>query len=359
MISYIKRLKAIKEKTGKGVLSQIYEILVLRFFYCKIGPSEYYFFQLYDDARFTFEQKTEFVGWRMSKVIDDKLNDDRWRVFANDKVVFASMMQANNLACTKIDVLYDRNRRFLRNCILLDSIESVGEYLRNPDIYPVFIKPVNGTYGRGGFSAISYESGSDSILMGNKESRSIDEILNQFEEPWVRGYIIQKLLAPHPEVELLIGSRLSSLRIIVLLTGKGPQVFRAVWKIPTGNNMSDNFMHGQLGNLVANIDIDSGRINKAVSAVDWAYKEVDNHPDTGQCLTGQYVPLWEEVKTLCSKGARLFPGLQLQHWDVALCSEGPVALEVNVEGGLESHQLTGFRGINDKVMQGLTRQRTT
>lgn len=117
--------------------------------------------------------------------------------------------------------------------------------------------------------------------------------------------------------------------------------------------MTDNFMHGETGNLIACVDITTGRISNAVTCTEGITVVVERHPDTGARLSNNEVPMWEEVKKLVTAGATLFPGLRMQHWDVALCPDGPVALEVNVEGSMDLHQIAGFKGINDKTMKSI------
>lgn len=355
MLNFVRQALETSKATQKSFFSQILEILKLRFSHNRLGPSEYYLYRLYDDSSYSFIQKAEFAGWRYSQYLDQRFNDDRWRIFANDKHVFYSMMEAHGLAYPHVVALFDQNKKAaLKQSRLLDSIQAARNFLQDPAIYPLFFKPVSGTYGRGAFSAISYDRETDAIRMGNGESIPLDNVLEMFQEKWARGYIMQKLLEPHPEVAALVGKRLSSLRIIVLLTSDGPAIFRAVWKLPTGRNMSDNFMHGETGNLIADVNLSTGLIGHAVTGVGANLRRVENHPDTGNPLSNSRVPLWEETRKLVTAGASLFPGLRMQHWDVALCPDGPVALEVNVEGSLDLHQLAGSKGIRDETMRRLT-----
>ena len=46
----------------------------------------------------------------------------------------------------------------------------------------------------------------------------------------------------------------------------------------------------------------------------------------------------------------------MQHWDIAICPEGPIALEVNVEGSVDLHQLASRKGIYDEYLQNVMRQ---
>lgn len=352
-MSYFRQALAISKHTRKSVWSQFQEIVSLRFFHNKLGPSEYYLYKLYDDRRHSLVEKKEFVGWRHSTVLDKALNCDQWRIFANDKVAFYSIMEANGMAYPRVAALFDDRGRQLKNAVPLHTEAATRAYLGDPAIYPLFIKPVSGTYGRGAFSAVGYDLASDSLQLGDGELRPVAAIIKMLQLPWTRGYLFQTLLQPHPEVAAVVGQRLSSLRVIVVLGADGPKIFRAVWKLPVGKNMSDNFMHGETGNLIANVDLKTGCIVEAVTGRGNSIVAVERHPDTQVALAGLAVPLWQQVVRYVSAGAVLFPGLKMQHWDIALCPEGPVALEVNVEGSLDLHQIAGRKGIFDGELSKL------
>ena len=104
------------------------DILKLRFLSSKIGVSEYCFYGLNDNQKYDYKAKMEFVGWRLSTILDQKLNDDSWRVFANDKLVFYSMMEANGLRYPKVKAVFDKKNRFLNDSYQLQSIENARKY---------------------------------------------------------------------------------------------------------------------------------------------------------------------------------------------------------------------------------------
>lgn len=348
---YSKARKA-AHSSGTGIVRQFVEILLMRYGPQRLGIDEYYLYQLYS-SRYTLEQKRQFCGWRLSHKIDSQLNDDQWRVYANDKIEFARAMDTAGMRTPKILALFGADGREIGNCKTLSTADDLMVFLRDPANYPIFLKPAHGTYGRGGYFAHSFDSDADSIRLGDGSSLALVKLVDKFSEDWTGGYLLQQLLLPHPEVVEIVGQRLSSLRVVVVLVEGEPQLFRVVWKLPTGNNMSDNFMHGELGNLIAAVDIETGAIASAVGMKNGDICVIPEHPDTGVSLPGIAVPLWPEVVHYCQAAARLFPGLALQHWDIALTPQGPVALEVNVEGSIDLHQIAGFRGVYDGELRAL------
>jgi len=136
----------------------------------------------------------------------------------------------------------------------------------------------------------------------------------------------------------------------------GPRLFRAIWKIPTGANMVDNFDRGMLGNLVARVDPETGRILRVIGGSGVGKREVRTHPDTGRSFEGFAIPEWDRVRALCLQAATIFPALRLQFWDIALGAEGPVVLEVNIGGNLDGPQQVADSGVLDADLEAFRGQ---
>lgn len=352
----LRKSRAISASNKKSVIAQLWDILRLRLGFSKLGADDYYLYKLYNDELYSFEDKKEFIGWRAANKIDLALNSDKWRIFANDKIQFDKAMSDAELRIPKIVSLFVNSTAPIFNATTLGTIEEVRAFFLCKDNYPTFIKPVHGTYGRGCFSLISVCVESESVQIGDGSVMSVSDIIRQIQQSWAEGYLIQELLTPHPKIATIVGNRLSSLRIIVIQSNGTPQIFRAVWKLPTGQNMSDNFMHGELGNLIANVDPKNGIVTNVIGKINGELVNVESHPDTGAHLSKLTIPLWPKIVEYCTKASLLFPGLSMQHWDIAICPEGPVALEVNVEGSLDLHQIAGRKGVYDSVLKDIFAQ---
>ena len=122
--------------------------------------------------------------------------------------------------------------------------------------------------------------------------------------------------------------------------------------------MTDNFYAGSSGNLVGQIDLDSGLIKRVVGVI-LEQSEVTVHPDTKEPLKDFILPHWRDIVKVCLTAAAAFPGLRFQHWDIAICSRGPVILELNSNGGLAMAHLAHRSGIYDAqfgaLLSGLCR----
>jgi hypothetical protein len=121
-------------------------------------------------------------------------------------------------------------------------------------------------------------------------------------------------------------------RIATLLDESGePHLLYAEWKLIVGNHVSDNFMRGQNGNLMANVALESGVIGpgRMPARNGVGFDAVVLHPVTQLPLSGFQLPCWPEVCELARRAARLFSPLRTIGWDVALTPSGPVLVEGN------------------------------
>jgi hypothetical protein len=157
------------------------------------------------------------------------------------------------------------------------------------------------------------------------------------------GYLFQETLRPHPAVRAMIGERIATVRMVVLLNDGGPELLRALWKVPVGAHVADNFWRD--GNMLAALDPVDGRVARVVRGVGHRQTEVASHPDTGHELVGQRLPDWDVATSLCLRTAASLPGLAMQAWDVALTAEGPLLLEVNNGGDFNLPQHAFGQGL--------------
>jgi hypothetical protein len=159
--------------------------------------------------------------------------------------------------------------------------------------------------------------------------------------------MFQELLEPHGDLAAVCGSpTLSTIRVVLLVDEGEAALFRAAWKIPTGENQADNFW--RTGNLIAPIDVTTGRVGEAVRGTGLAQERLSHHPDTGLAIAGTVLPDWAELAYLAREATSAFPGLQMQGWDIALTTRGPMLIEVNGVGDFNLPQIAYGRGLLDR-----------
>jgi len=309
----------------------------------KLNISEYFYFRLWEDC-LTLEQKRAFVGKKAQHLMHVACNDRYWYQTAADKILFQTIMTGAGLPVPET-LAVTQPLRWLPNAAALPDPKLLAEWLRNPELYPLFAKPAAGKYSLNVLSLDSYDRATDRLVALGGQTITVEQAVQQMSSP--SGYILQRRIAPHESLAGRFGPRLWSVRALVLVGPDGPVIHRALAKIPTGMNPADNYWRP--GNMLGALDIGAGRITRAVRGVGADMVVCPAHPDTNASLAGTTLPHWAELRDLVSKAARIFPGIRTQSWDIALTDKGPVCLEVNYGGDLNLAQLAEGRGVLDEA----------
>jgi hypothetical protein len=341
-----------RQAFGIGLFRQLAQIIYLRFFHRRLDPWEYYFFQAYLN-RYKSEEKIRFAGWRQECKLDQAVNTGPDRDKANNKFLFYDILRAQEAPVPRTTAVY--RTRGLKNSDIqqLHDARDAEHYLADPDHFPMFVKPVRGACGFGAFALHAPCPDRRKLELPTGEYVPVADVVARLATASPDGWLLQEMLQPHADLLPVCGRRLTSVRLIVILGDHGAEFVSAVWRVPTGNNVTDNFAVGRTGNIAAGVDLQTGEIQRAVQGAGWENRPCERHPDTGATLRGLKLPAWPYIRELCLRHATLFPDLRLQHWDVALTDRGPVILEVNVEGGLRTHQIVQQRGLYGRRLAAL------
>jgi hypothetical protein len=136
-------LHAAMTRHGKSPWSQVREIWRLRYGPGKLRPDEYYYYGLYDDRRFSFADKTRFLGRSMQDRIIRQCNVAEWCFIAHDKLVCYGLLAGLGLAVPQTRALYQGEGRFAAVPVFADPA-ALAAHLRAGMHYPFFGKPVTG-----------------------------------------------------------------------------------------------------------------------------------------------------------------------------------------------------------------------
>lgn len=350
-MSLLANLLAAQRDGGKPAYRQLLEALRLRLSKSPVGIGEYFDYGIWHHS-ITADMCKEFIGWRASGALDQLLNNNQSRVLANDKLVNHVLLQAAGLPSPTPLATFTRDGRAIGGETVLRTLDEVRAFLAG-DIYPFYVKPISAGYGRGVLGVASGDGQRFQLLDGSEIG--IDKFMAPFAFGPYRGMLFQKPLQAHPAVAELTGTEaVSCVRFICFVTSTGPRIHTAFWKITCGRNMLDNFSHGDYGNCLGALDIVSGKVVRVVSKMGPGGK-IEAHPSTGKRLIGFTLPDWERAVELVERASGHFPGLRLQNWDVALCPDGPVLLELNTESELAVPQAISGRGLMDHRLRDILR----
>lgn len=191
----------------------------------------------------------------------------------------------------------------------------------------LFLKPVSGRGGRGAerwdFTGGSFRDMSD-------RETGAEELLERIR---LRSNSVELLVQPrirnHAALDGFSNGVLTTIRILTCLDEHGaPEVVGAVFRMAIGANRTvDNF---HAGGILAAIDLNSGHLGRASNLgtnarLGW----IDSHPDTGRRITGEVLPMWNEVKELAVRAHRAFDDRKIIGWDIGIAPDGPILIEGN------------------------------
>ncbi|MFP5405989.1 MAG: sugar-transfer associated ATP-grasp domain-containing protein [Gammaproteobacteria bacterium] len=305
--------------------------------------------------------------------------ETQWSEYGTDDPVFKQYL---------LDMSSEEMRRLLRNKVLfhdhclrhrVPTIPVVCVVGRSPDrlsadMQPVtsperwlsviasapdelFVKPLDGTHGEGAFTVLrtgerfSWEGrmGTAIELFAHLE----DRLRREKESAW----LIQPRLRSHASLASITSpSALATVRVITHLKNGVPRLLIADLKIPGGNSTVDNFALGATGNLLAAIDLDSGRLGTAWGSTRRDWPVIDRfhvHPDTGEAIKGFVLPFWDELVALALRAQQSLPLIPTVGWDIAATDRGLIVVEANTSYDLSILQIAHERGLKREIVAAL------
>lgn len=331
------------ERARKAPISTLIEVLHMRFGSQRLPFHEYLAYRFHELDDLSAEERSRFLGSGRKFRLNNVCNDSHWFMLG-EKLPMTLFMMATNIPMPKIHAVYDISGRNLPGAVTLRDKSDVITYLRSTQHYPLFVKPSYSSYGWGAAGLKTYKSESDNLQFLDDKERNLSEWVDQLNPNTAHGILFQELLRPHPEIARVCGPRVSSIRVSTARLDGHVSIVSAVWRIPTGNNMIDNFQHGASGNLLGGVDIATGQINRVVGRANNKVESVGKHPDTDEHFDKYVLPDWPKVVDVCSQAASYLMGMNLHHWDIALTEQGPVIVENNEIGDIDLHQHGNRKG---------------
>lgn len=344
-LGLLRRAREVKGKFHKSYLEQLWEVASLRLGFSRLGADDYYQFKLYRKS-LTPEQKREFIGWRCQSAIDRLLNDQRWHFAHSDKIITTLLMERLAAPIPSLRAVFDRRPREIPGCRFLRTLDELGTFLKGLE-RPLFVKPVNNALGRNAFIVEGLDAAGGTVLLAKGKTIALADLhrVCVAEASEGRGgMLFQDLVRPSAELTRLTGDRLCSLRMI-MLERRRLLLTHAVLKLPVGGNITDNFRGGSSGNLLGRINLTTGALEAVFGLRGDSFEEVERHPDTGAPFAGVSLPDWNSYVETVTRVASAFPGMRLQHWDIAVSDRGPLILELNGDGCVQLPQIAYQRGL--------------
>ncbi len=353
-----------QRQTGKPWHVQLLEIRSLARMGGKCGATDYFWHRMYDDRYIKGRGRKDFLGWRLLEDFSRALNPRHVVLPAWDKAVFTQLADSAGLPVAPVLAFFHPTQRIPKTLGLhLTTRDAAGTFLRCAANYPLFGKPAYSQGGCGAAYLSSYDASSDSVVLLSGDKLPVLQFLVRLEHPvdpqFHRpqcGYLFQSAMRPATEIAAIAGSNaLCGVRVICLNGSEGVRVVRAIWKIAVPPNCTDNFGVGDRGNLLADVDLETGEVGGSMRGM-WPHAELfSEHPVTGQPIDGFRLPGWDRILSACRLAGEVFPLMKIHHWDFALTDQGPLMLELNDIGGTQIPQMHGRGLLTEEIRDFLKR----
>lgn len=335
-LDVVENMRLARDEAGKSAPAQVLEIYRLGRGPGKLTAQDYYYYQLYDDRRFSPDQKARFLSERIHHRVIQTCCDAHYWSMADDKFIADTLLAASGFPVPKTQAIFDTSGRRFGTLRHLADAQDLQRFFASDAEYPIFAKPIGGI---GSFGALRIWGHSDGRLhMDNDGRLGVNELAAQIGN---NGYLFQSLLRPHSDLADVTDA-VSTVRVIIIVSGGGPEILHTIWKIPARGNIADNFW--RVGNMLAAIEPESGEVRRAVTGVGPTHQTVTHVPGSGSSLVGRTLPEWQKTIAMCREVGRLFHFTRYQSLDVALTDRGPVIVEVNTGSAFNLSQLAWGRG---------------
>ena len=339
----------------RSYFAMLGEVARLRLGRGRVSLDEYLDLALFDNDIYSDADKRAFIGLLAANKIWFQAN---YRIdlfaLANNKIASAIWFAAHGLPILPtLAIFHEQVGRTSTRLLRGDS--ELRTFLRSSAHYPMFGKPIVGQQSIGSASLESYEAARDCVMTTAGRITSLDNFVSYVKSHGASGYQFQARVSPHAAVREICGERLATVRLLTIVNDGKPELLRACWKIPAGPHVADNFWRP--GNLLAQLDLESGRVLRVIRGTGTAHEEITHHPDSGARIVGMGIPKWNEVRQLALDGSELLEALPLVGWDIAPVDSGAVLVEANVTPDFRLHQMADRRGMLDTVFLNFLQQR--
>jgi hypothetical protein len=338
-------------ETGAQPLQTVKDFAGLAFGPGRISFREFINYRLFDDAWLAGADKTEFVGERSRRAFILRINyRHEWYGLLDNKLTSQSYLATYGLPTIAAQAIYAPGLIYPSDKLLRSPAE-LRSFLLAERNYPLFGKPVESFQSLGALALLDCDLMRGELIAVGNERLKVETVIEDIDKHYAAGYLFQSIVRPHRDLIPAIGERLATVRILTIATPQGPKVLRACWKLPAAHNPADNFWRE--GNMLAGLDLDTGRIRRITSGVGFEMRNLERHPDTGAELIGVAIPDWDKMKAVAVEGAKVLRHFGIIGWDIAATDDGPVIVEANYSPDFSLVQIADRRGVLCKEFNDL------
>ena len=338
-------LRYAQKKSGRRPMD-----LVRAFYRLSRGPgkltwAEYVQYGVYDKSRNSPEDQSRFISNTLHWPITRVCCDMTWQATTEDKWLCGHILSRSAIRVPETLAVIDRSGRSYPETHKISTAAELKTFMTSRDVLPLFAKENRGICSFGAF--LVQDADDNAMLLKGQGRLGYDACMDQVigETP----YLLQRLERNHGFFDRYTDA-VATIRVCVLLTTGGVKIPFAILKLPSRENVADNFWRS--GNLACNLDLKSGKILTVRSKHPLGTTDHTAHPETGETLLGEAVPMWDRVLDMVHACAPIFQPVRYQSMDIAVTQDGPVLIEINTGGGFDLPQLASGKGfLTDDVRE--------
>jgi len=324
----MKRYKACDSKKCQSQIKQ--EITICKKFW-KCFPYHYYMYDLYQEYKqLTKEDLINYIPdffWYYL-YLPHHTSYEFW-LLTDNKIIteqfFRSLkiLQPDNL-CSIL------NGRIYSPELMLMNYDQVELELERKNAKKIFVKPAESGQGKGIY-----------IFHKSEDGKYISPENLFFTETFLamigkhNDHIIQEGITQHPEISAIYPESVNTIRIITENKNGDVQVVCAMMRIGRGKHEIDN---ASAGGIFLKIEIDNGKVGDFAMSYDG--EKFSHHPDTHFIFHNFKIPDWDEILRFANESAGKLPFFTHLAWDISLTEQGPIAIEINLNPGINGLQIS-------------------
>ncbi|KNG95383.1 sugar-transfer associated ATP-grasp domain-containing protein [Pseudaestuariivita atlantica] len=335
--------------SGRSAFSVAMEARRYRKSKAEIRLWEYVKFGLYDHARHTEKERGEFISMMLQNKCLHAVNDVSWFGVTEDKWNSSMFLDADGVPVPDTLGMIDASGRRYHGGKGIATPEDLKALLTGGVDFPLFGKHNKGLGSVGVF--IIDDATADYILLRDVGEMSYSAFFRNVIGQ--DAFILQRCVENCDFIRTFSRAA-ATVRMVNMIDGDGIYTPAAVLKLPAKGNPADNFWRE--GNLLANIDPETGEVLTLVGSDGPVLKSHDSHPDQGAAIIGQKLPHWDRLLEVNAHVAHLHAPLKYQSNDIAITNDGPVVIEVNAGSSFTLPQYASGKGFMTDRVRALFKQ---
>ena len=257
-------------------------------------------------------------------------------ILISDKIVSEAIFRSYEIAQPRTIGKIINNRLYAASLEEMNfkQLEKIANDCRS---HRLFIKPSDG---EGGYGIYIFHRGRRGQYLHDGQMPLDETFLARIDPK--RNFIIQCGLEQDAELSRIYPRAVNTFRILTENRGTETVVLCSTLRIGRGGNEVDNSAQN---NIVLKVDVETGLIGHLGTTE--LGETFERHPDTKFLFRGCVFSRWKRIKEFAVESAQKLRPFTYLAWDIALTPSGPVAIEANVNFGLDHYQvaLGGIREI--------------